>query len=149
MAEAFGVAAGVLTVIDLSVKIIAKCKHLIETAHDAPKDLRQIFIEISSLKATLESLQFLSTADSQFSDTLRDFDKVDGAVTGCRDTMKELAAELDGLSLSQKAQTTPGKRQKLTNSLTWCWKESRARKLLEEAMQHKATISLALLSEVT
>jgi hypothetical protein len=46
MAEAFGVAAGVLTVIELSVKVISKCKHLIATTKDAPKDQRQIFIEI-------------------------------------------------------------------------------------------------------
>jgi len=66
MAEAFSIAAGVLTVIDLSVKVISKCKHLIETTKDAPKDLRQIFIEISSLKATLKSLKFLSDTDSEF-----------------------------------------------------------------------------------
>jgi len=148
MAEAFGVAAGALTVIDLTAKVISKCKHLIETAHDAPKDLRHIFIEISSLKTTLESLQYLSAADSDFADAVRDLNEVDGAVKGCRRAVEQLAAELDGLSISTNSQTAPGKRQMLKGSLKWCLKESKARKLLEEAMQHKATISPALLGEV-
>ncbi|KAF2794499.1 hypothetical protein K505DRAFT_26200 [Melanomma pulvis-pyrius CBS 109.77] len=119
MAEIFGVAAGVLTVIDLSAKIIT----------------------------TLESLQYLSAAESDFSDTIRDLNEVEGAVKGCRNTIEELAAELDGLAISKNAQTILGKRQMLKGSLRWCLKESRARKLLEEAIQHKSTISLALLSE--
>ena len=80
MMEGFSVAAGVLTVIDLSVKVINTCKHLTETTKDAPKDLRQIFVEISSLKAALESPKFLSDVDSEFSDTLRSLHGVEGAV---------------------------------------------------------------------
>ena len=148
MAEAFGIAAGALTVIDLTTKAISKCKHLIETANDAPKDLRHIFIEISSLKATLESLEYLSATDNDFADAVRDLNEVDGAVKGCHTAVEELAIELDGLSISKASQTAPGKRQRLKGSLKWCLKESRACKLLEEAMQHKATISLALLGEV-
>jgi len=37
MAEAFGVAAGGLTVLELTIKVIKQCKTLIETAHDAPR----------------------------------------------------------------------------------------------------------------
>jgi hypothetical protein len=37
MAEAFGVVAGVLTVLDLTAKVIKQCKSLLETAHDAPR----------------------------------------------------------------------------------------------------------------
>jgi hypothetical protein len=81
-------------VIDLSVKVINTCKHLTETTKDAPKDLRQIFVEISSLKAALESLKFLSDVDSEFSDTLRSLHGVEGAVRGCRNAVEELAKEL-------------------------------------------------------
>lgn len=148
MAEAFGIAAGVLTVIDLSVKVISKCKHLIETTKDAPKDLRQIFIEISPLKATLESLKFLSDTDSEFSGTLQSLNEVEGAVRGCHNAVDELSKELDGLSISQSSQATQGKRQMLKGSLKWCLKESRAQKLLDDAVRHKSTISLALIGEV-
>jgi hypothetical protein len=148
MAEPFSLAAGVITVIEATAKVIQTCKHLIETARDAPKDLCHIFIEISSLKATLESLHYLSVADCEFSDAVRGLVEIDGAIHGCRDTVEMLAAELDGLGISNSSQTSTGKRQKLKGSLRWCLKESKARKLLEDAVQHKSTISLALLGEV-
>jgi hypothetical protein len=149
MAEPFGIAVGVMTVIEATAKVIKTCKHLIETAHDAPKELCHIFIEISSLKATLESLNYLSSADCDFSDAVRGLIEADGAVQGCRNTVEQLAVELDGLSIANSSQATLGKRQKLKGSLKWCLKESKARKLLDEAVQHKSTICLTLLGEVT
>ncbi|KAF2469240.1 uncharacterized protein BDR25DRAFT_263686 [Lindgomyces ingoldianus] len=152
MAEAFGIAAGILTVIDLTAKVISKCKHLIETAHDVPRDLRLIFIEISTLKATLESLKYLSDMDLNFPDVVRNLDEIGGAIKGCRDTVEELAAELDGLSFltpQKSLQAAPSKRRMIKGTLKWCLKEGKARKLLDEAIQHKSTITLALLSEVT
>lgn len=113
MAEPFGIAAGVITVIDAAAKVIKTCKHLIETAHDAPKDLCHILIEISSLKATLESLNYLSSTDCHFSETVRGLVEANGAVQGCRDTVEQLATELGNLSLSSGSQTAPGKRQVL------------------------------------
>jgi hypothetical protein len=149
MAEAFGVAASALTVIELTAKIISKCKHLIETAYHAPQDLRQIFIETSSLKAALESLHYLSTTDCAFSDTVKNLEDAEGAVIGCRDTITRLAAELDGLSLSSGTWGAPGKRQMIQGSLKWCLKETKVRKLLDDALRHKTTIMLVLLGEVT
>jgi hypothetical protein len=130
MAEAFGVAAGALTVIELTAKLISQCKHLIETTRDAPQDLNRILVEIASLKAALESLHYLSSAGSEFSDNVT-----------------QLAAELDGLVLG--SQSAPKKREKIQNSLKWCFKESKARKLLDDILQHKTTITLTLLGEVT
>ena len=37
MAEAFGIVAGGLTVLELTAKVVKQCKSLIETAHDAPR----------------------------------------------------------------------------------------------------------------
>ena len=94
MAELFDITAGVLTVIEITTKIISKCKHLIETTRDALKDLRHIFVEISSLKAVFESLQFLSDTDTDFSDAIQNLTSTTGAVKGCRDTVEQLAQEL-------------------------------------------------------
>lgn len=148
MAEAFGIAAGAVTVIEITAKVISKCKHIIRTTHDAPKDLRNILIEVSSLQATLESLDFLSTADCDFADAVKGLANIEGAITGCRDTMEDLAAELDGLAISGGKSSSSGKRQRLKGSLAWCLKESKARKLLNDAIQHKSTINLALVGEV-
>ncbi|KAF2677446.1 hypothetical protein K458DRAFT_409664 [Lentithecium fluviatile CBS 122367] len=148
MAEVFGVAAGALTVIDLSKKVISRCKHIIETTRDAPKDLRHILIEVSSLEATLESLEFLSGTESDVSDMLCAGTELMTTMNQCRQTVEDLASVLENLSVSPCAQPVPGKRQMLKGSLSWCLKESKARKLLEATMQHRATISLALLGDV-
>jgi hypothetical protein len=148
MAEAFGVAAGALTVVELSVKVISRCKHLIETTRDAPKDLRHVLIEICSLKATLESLDILSGTESDVSEMLCTGTELKSTLSHCRETVEDLTLELDRLSISQNAQSGQGKRQKLKGSLGWCLKESKIRKLLEATMQHRATISLALLGDV-
>lgn len=111
------------------------------------QDLRHIFIELSSLKAVLESFDFLSRAE--FSDTAQSLGDADGLVEGCRGTVDELSKELDGLSLANTSQVAPRKRQRIEGSLQWCLKESKARKLLDEMVQHKTTLTLALLSEIT
>ena len=147
MAEAFGIAAGALTVIELTSKLISQCKHLIETTRNAPQDLNRILVEITSLKAALDSLHFLSSAGCDFSDNVRRLKDAEGAVKGCEDAVSQLTAELDGLALG--SQCAPGKRQKIQGSLKWCFKESNARKLLDDILQLKTTIVLTLVGEVT
>lgn len=68
---------------------------------------------------------------------------------GCRGTVDELSKELDRLSLDNTLQTTPGKRQRIKGSVTWRLSESKTRKLLDQAIQHKTTLTLALLGEIT
>jgi len=70
-------------------------------------------------------------------------------VEGCRGTVEELAKELDGLTLANVSHVAPGKRQRIKGSMQWCLKESKTRKLLDEMMQHKSTLTLALLGEIT
>ncbi|KAH7379601.1 hypothetical protein BKA66DRAFT_550433 [Pyrenochaeta sp. MPI-SDFR-AT-0127] len=149
MAEAFGIVAGTLTVLEITTKIIQQCKALIETANDAPRDLRHVLIEMSSLKAILESFDFLSTTD--FSDSTQSLADYNGVVEGCRGTVEELSKELDGLSLAGPSDinVAPGKRRRIKQSFQWCLKEGKTRKLLDEAMQHKTTLTLALLGEIT
>jgi len=147
MAEAFGIAAGALTVIELTSKLISQCKYLIETTQDAPQDLNRILVEIASLKAALESLHYLSSAGCDFSDNVRRLENAGGAVKGCEDAVAQLAAELDGFALG--SQSGPRKRQKIQSSLKWCFKESKARKLLDDILQHKTTIMLTLLGDIT
>ncbi|KAF1951136.1 hypothetical protein CC80DRAFT_386702, partial [Byssothecium circinans] len=146
MAEAFGVAAGVLTIIELTSKLISQCKHLIETTRDAPQDLNRILVEIASLKAALESFHYLSSAGTDFSDNVKRLEDAEGAVKGCEDAVAQLALELDGLALG--SQSAHRKRQRIQGSLKWCFKESKARKLLDDILQHKTTIMLTLLGEI-
>ncbi|KAF2677735.1 hypothetical protein K458DRAFT_279402, partial [Lentithecium fluviatile CBS 122367] len=147
MAEVFGVVAGSLTVLEITAKVVKQCKTLMETAHDAPRELRHIFIEVSSLKAVLENLEFLT--QPEFSDTAQSVADVNGVVEGCRSAVDEISKVLDGLSLTNTSHVVPGKRQRIKGSLQWCLKESKTRKLLDEIMKHKTTLTLALLKEIT
>jgi Cdc6-like AAA superfamily ATPase len=70
-------------------------------------------------------------------------------VEGCRGTVDELSKELDKLSLGNASHVAPGKRRRIKGSVQWCLKENKTRKLLDEAMQHKSTLTLALLGEIT
>lgn len=72
-----------------------------------------------------------------------------GVVEGCRSTVDELSKELDGLSIANSSHITPSKRQRIKGTLKWCLKEDKTRKLLDETIQHKTTLTLALLGEVT
>jgi hypothetical protein len=70
-------------------------------------------------------------------------------IEGCRSTVEEISKELNGISLHNASNAAPGKRQRVKGSLQWCLKESKTRKLLDETMKHKSTLTLALLGEIT
>ncbi len=63
MAEAIGVAASIVAVIQLADRVATVCTKYISTCRDYPKDLRSIYVEVSSVKAVFEGLQFLDAND--------------------------------------------------------------------------------------
>ncbi|KAF2649992.1 hypothetical protein K491DRAFT_721180 [Lophiostoma macrostomum CBS 122681] len=116
MAEAFGIVSGALTVVEASTKVISKCKHLIETVQDAPKDLQHVLIEISTLQATLNSLHYISATHPDFSCVCIHMVEVNGAVEGCRSIVEELARELDGLSILGESPKVVSKANRTTGT---------------------------------
>ncbi|KAK9771655.1 putative Fungal N-terminal domain-containing protein [Seiridium cardinale] len=119
MAEVLGLASSIIAVLDLSAKVVKQCKAIIETARDAPKDLRNILVEVSSLKSALENLQFLTKIDCEFAEEISNQNGLQNAVKGCGET------------------------------LVWTWKEATARKLISELLQYKTTITLGLLTQTS
>ncbi|KAI0126172.1 hypothetical protein BJ170DRAFT_597396 [Xylariales sp. AK1849] len=147
MAEAIGLAASIIAVVDLSVKVVGRCKSIIETAKDAPRDLRALLVEVSSLKSALENLDFLSNINCQFSQTALKQPGLEEAVKGCHTTLGDLVEALGSLAIQDSRQTAPRKRQKVKDAISWTWKEDTAKKLLADLLQHKTTITLSLLSQ--
>ncbi|KAH9905375.1 hypothetical protein F4778DRAFT_779715 [Xylariomycetidae sp. FL2044] len=147
MAEVLGLVSSIIAVIELSAKAVGRCKSLIETAKDAPRDLRAILVEVSSLHSALENLQFLQSVDGDLSDNVSQDESLNTAVHGCQNTLGELVDELDSLTISNHEPTATGKRQRIKTAIKWTWKEDSARKLLADLLQHKATITVCLLSE--
>ena len=130
------------------------CKFYIETIRDAPHDLRVILLEISGLKATLETLDFLIHIDSNFvSKVIENLDSGDGPLAACRQSLSELEKLFPADHLRQDNQQPRIKRRKLQQVtqtlavLAWPLKASKAQILLADIQRHKATISLALSTE--
>lgn len=146
MAETIAVGASVIAIIQIADRIIGLCKFYIETARDAPSDLRIILIETSALKTILENLNFLTACDGPDSTAARRISGADGPIEGCCRTVTELERLFP--SDSGRTRGRKGSKRGMLNSaltaLAWPLKESKARKLLDEMMRYKATISLAL-----
>ena len=146
MAEAIAVGASAIAVIQIADRIISLCKFYIETARDAPSDLRSIFIELSALKTTLESVEFLEKHDRANSSMAKNICGPDGSIKGYYQTL----AALERLFPDREAKLHEQKKKKrikldfILTSLAWPLKEARARKLLDELVRYKTTINLAL-----
>ncbi|KAL9611836.1 MAG: hypothetical protein Q9167_003529 [Letrouitia subvulpina] len=146
MAEVVAVGASVIAVIQIADRIIGLCKFYIETAQDAPPDLRIILVETSALKAILENLIFLTACDGPLSAADRHISGANGPIEGCLLTV----AELEKLFPSDGSRTTARKNSKkrrldsVLTALAWPLKESKARKLLDDMTRYKTTIGLAL-----
>jgi nicotinate-nucleotide pyrophosphorylase len=149
MAEALGLASSIITVIELSAKAVKQCKHIIDTARDAPRDLRNILVEVSSLKAALENLDYLNKIDHDFAEEVSNQKGIGNAVHKCEETLGDLVKQLGDLSIRDSRQTRPGKRAKLKAAIQWTWNETTARKLINDVLQHKTTITLGLLTQTS
>lgn len=135
-----------IPIIQIVDRVIAQCKFYIETARDAPSDLRAILVETSALKSILENLSFLSACDGPLSAATRHVTGADGPIEGCLRTAAELE-KLFPLDTPKSTGWKSSKRKRLGSALTalaWPLKESKAHKLLDEMTRYKTTISLAL-----
>ena len=148
MAELVAFGASIIAFVQLADRVINLSKFYLECLQDCPHEIRVILVEISSLKAILQSLSFLigtSGSACKLPDLLQQLSGQDGPVEGCR----EAIASLEQL-LPPDVKPTARKRRKLevaVSQLAWPLKQSKARKLLDEIMRYKASISFALTSE--
>ena len=147
MADPFSIVTGSLTLLELSAKVIKQCKHLISAAKSAPQELKSILVEVYALEAALNSLSFLAGEDSEFAEQATNRVGVKSAVTNCEATLDDLAKELGSLSIGNSTQIGTSKRQRVKEAIKWTWKEAEVKKLLNDVLQHKTTITLGLLSQ--
>lgn len=146
MAEVLAFGASVIAIVQIADRIIRLYKFYIKTARDAPSDLRTILIETSTLRTVLESLQYLTKHDSASSTTAKNICGPNGPIEGCHQTLAALENLFpdDGSRPSQHRKTNRMRLVYILTSLAWPLKETRARKLLDELMRYKTTISLSL-----
>ena len=145
MAEAVALTASIIAVVQLADRIATVCKFLIETVQDYPRELRLIYVETSSLKVIFEGLSFLGKDDAADWTTLKALRGDNGPLERCKNAVQELDKLFPPLPSSPRSRG--GKRAKLQitlASLAWPLKADRSKRLLEEIMRYKATISVAL-----
>jgi hypothetical protein len=138
--------ASVITIIQLSERIISTCKDYITTIQDAPRDLRAIAIEVGGVKNALELVELLKENHTDATGLLQKLQGPNGPLEGCREALRSL----DSLLPVAECNLESGKRRKtLVNlkSLAWPLKKNRVQKILEDIGRYKATISLALTAE--
>ncbi|KAF5575513.1 uncharacterized protein FSUBG_13903 [Fusarium subglutinans] len=151
MAEALGVVASAIAVIQLSKEVISACQFYIEALRsDAPTSLRTLLIEVSTLKSVLENLEFIAKCET-FTPALQNrLAASDGPIEGCKAAMTALEKLFPKQSL-QSGQNA-SKRQKVQATfatLAWPLKQGQVQDLLQQISRHRDGIQLALTTEVT
>lgn len=150
MAEAIALGASIIAIYQIADRVIGLCKLYIETVHDAPSDLRKILVEVSALKAIFQDLEFLKDCDGKLSTALENMTGSDGAIGACRQAMADIDklfpesyidihGSADGVSKRMKVAC-----KATLVALAWPLKASKAKKLLQDILMHKTTITFAL-----
>lgn len=147
-AETLGVVSGIIAIVQISKTIISICQFYIDAVDGASSDLQVILIEVSTLKAIAKSLQYLTRPNVANSALLNQLDAVAGPIEGCKKALQELEKLFPPTSVSTNSQGSKRRRlQAAAAALAWPLKQGRAKKLLQEIIQYKATINLALTAE--
>ncbi|KAF9773993.1 hypothetical protein IL306_008079, partial [Fusarium sp. DS 682] len=151
MAEALGVVASAIAVIQISQQVIKLCKFYIESLNsEAPSSLRAVLIEVSTVKSVLEGLEFLLTCDAFTPAVQNRLAAADGPVEGCRAAMTALERLFPKDSVQNGQNTSKLQRVQATvTRLAWPLKQGQVQGLIAQIRRHTAAIQLALTTEVT
>ena len=149
MAEAVAAVASVIAIIQITDRVVGLCKFYIETVKDVASDLRLILLEVSTLKTVLENLNFLNEHNRGVSHAVSTLSGKDGAIEGCLRSIAELE-KLFPSDWKSTAGRYKSKKQRVKATwaaLVWPLKEKKAKKLLDEIMRYKTTITLAITTD--
>lgn len=141
--DPFSITASIITIVGLADRIISACTGYLATVKDAPSDISSIRMEVASVKCVLEILKLRSDVSVIGTRLKSQGDPLEGC-------MQALTA-LDELLSVPAQRAVEGKRRRTAPSyanMAWPFKESKARKLLENIRQRKATICLVLNLEI-
>jgi hypothetical protein len=93
MAEALGLAASVIAVIDLSAKVASRCSEYYANVKNAPDDIERLQREAQGIKATLERIQ--SLCDGPNGVMLQESQSLREGVKDCQKQLAQLETKLE------------------------------------------------------
>ncbi|KAK1757126.1 hypothetical protein QBC47DRAFT_412452 [Echria macrotheca] len=141
MAEALALGASIVAFIQLADRIISLTKNVADST-----TLRMATTETSALKDVLIELEKTHAATG----LTAIIDAAQKPLENCQASMEQLEAELEKLSLSRGVPTAPGKKQRVKQAVRWvAGGEERVKKLVATLVAEKATLSLALLADIS
>ena len=142
-------AASLIAIVGLADNIISRCRRYISGVKDCPTDLRTILVETSSLKSVIENLEFLygNSPDPDLKKFFLALDAENGPVRGCRDCLEKLGALLAEGTVKAEHGTKRRAVLPTMQELAWPFRESKARRLLENLSRFRSAISLALVTD--
>ncbi|PNH47467.1 hypothetical protein VD0004_g834 [Verticillium dahliae] len=153
MAEAIGLSASIIAIVDLSAKLASHCKFYVESVQDARADFRKLLIEITSVGNAVDILQFLIDHDPDFeSDQLLSLSGESGSIAGCLDALTQLKTMLpppEDIDSGNSRLSMKSRMKNIATRLAWPLKKTRAMGLLGDIMKHKATIQLVMIGDIS
>jgi hypothetical protein len=139
----------VIAVMQLADRVVGLCKYWIEAVRDAPSDLRSILLETSMLQTIFCNVRFLISCDDTSSTALNSLSQDDGPIDRCQQILLGLVSLIpgEGAYTDFSSVLTREKMATMTARLAWPFRQSKARKLLEELGRYKSAITLALTTD--
>ena len=149
MAEAVAAVASIIAIIQISDRVITACKFYIQSASETPSELRAILVEISALRAILDSLRFLQSYAPCEPALWKQLSGKQGPLEELKRLMLDLEKLFPQDDFRSSFSAPPAKKAKLLRaSLAWPFKARRAQELLKTILQQKTNLSLALSIEI-
>ena len=153
--DPLSIGASVVAFVGLADKVIRAARFCMDSLQDAPSDIQMIVYEVSSLRTIVEILtaqdphRLIPSGKKPIFDVVPTF-SLDwaGPIEACHRCLSSLAALLPPGAGAQKESIAPKRRRITLAELAWPLKQSKARKLLAEVSQHKATLLLAISGDV-
>lgn len=143
--EGLGAAANVITVIELSAKIVSLCLEYSSAVKSAKSDIQRLIDELYTLKITLEGArQLLESPDGG---RLRTSQRLRDGLSGCETQLRELERQLkDTLNVGrqQKAMNRLGFR-----ALKWPFESKNVNDVIAIFERQRNTLSTALTIDQT
>lgn len=138
--------ASAVAVIQLGERIAHVCKSYIDNVRDYPKELRMFFIEIQSLVIVFQALKVLENGDDEDSSIISRIGGPHGPVRGSQEAIEALHSLLPAPAAPEPNGKSRKRRTLLSalETLAWPLKAEKARKLRDDLMRYKSTISMAI-----
>ncbi|KAK3400448.1 hypothetical protein B0T20DRAFT_145963 [Sordaria brevicollis] len=142
--------ASLIAVVTLAGQVAKTCKSYIDGITNHPREIRLIYIEVTSLASILDGLKILREDDYEDANVITQLKGKDGPIHGCQQTIRELSDLVHLNPASATCGTSGTKRRRVRSKLptleqlAWPFRKDEAVALLKRIATHKQTINAAL-----